>query len=275
MPSFEQKITEFAKGKRLLRLARPIRDRADAHCDACGSTQPRTLYALKDLASERHYFVGDTCLKELAKHGAVLRRYGRESGRAAYEIEIKLRAQGSEEQRAPSAADSAGPSATTLDLEPAAGDARAAQARAERPLLVAVLLLEAPEFYQVLVSIPSASGPCRSWGYGQEARYEEVWRLGGEGGLILERVKEERLDAPSLCLTRAWKEALPHLARLDLMQPFSNGTDGGPQESNLRYFLIKALKLNALSFAGGDSSPRDGQANQSALPFLIAPRVSS
>ena len=92
MPTYEQKLAEFAQGKRLLRLARPIRDRADAFCDACGSTQPRTLYALEDLDSERHYFVGDTCLKELAKRGAIL-RYGRHSGQVAFEKEMKLRAQ--------------------------------------------------------------------------------------------------------------------------------------------------------------------------------------
>ncbi len=92
MPTYEQKLTQFAQGKRLLRLARPIRDRADSFCDACGSIQPRTLYALEDLDSERHYFVGDTCLKELAKRGAIL-RYGRHSGRVAFENEMKLRAQ--------------------------------------------------------------------------------------------------------------------------------------------------------------------------------------
>ncbi len=49
---------EFAHGKRLLLLPRPVRDRADAFCDACGSSQPRTLCTLKDLESERYYFVG-------------------------------------------------------------------------------------------------------------------------------------------------------------------------------------------------------------------------
>ncbi len=44
MATYEQKLTLFVQGKRLLRLPRPVRDRADACCDACGSTQPRTLY---------------------------------------------------------------------------------------------------------------------------------------------------------------------------------------------------------------------------------------
>ena len=90
MPTYEQKLTEFAQGKRLLRLARTIRDRADAICDASGSTQPRTLYALADLDSERHSFVGDSCLKELAQRGAIL-GYGRRSGREAFESDMQLR----------------------------------------------------------------------------------------------------------------------------------------------------------------------------------------
>ena len=93
MPTYQKKITEFSRGRRLLRLPRPLRDRADVSCDACGSSQPRTLYTLKDLESQRYFFVGDTCLKELARHGAVLRRYGRESGQQIYESEMLLRAQ--------------------------------------------------------------------------------------------------------------------------------------------------------------------------------------
>ena len=89
---YEQKLSQFADGKSLLRLSRPVRDRADAVCDACGSSLPRILYALKDTDSERYYFVGDTCLKELVKRGAVVRRYGRESGPQAYEVEMELRA---------------------------------------------------------------------------------------------------------------------------------------------------------------------------------------
>ncbi len=97
MLTYEQRLAEFAHDKKLLRLPRPVRDRADAFCDACGSSQPRTLYSLKDLESERYYFVGDTCLTKLAKGGAVLRRYGRESGQKAYESEMELGTQELEE----------------------------------------------------------------------------------------------------------------------------------------------------------------------------------
>ena len=83
MLSYEQKLAAFTEGKSLIRLPRPIRDRADICCDACGSNHPRTLYALKDSESNRNYFVGNTCLKELVKLGVILRRFGRESGQAA------------------------------------------------------------------------------------------------------------------------------------------------------------------------------------------------
>lgn len=79
MPGYEQKLNEFARGKKLLRLSRPLRNRADA----CGSTQPRLLHVLKESSSGRYYFVGDTCLKELAKLGGILKAYGKESGQMA------------------------------------------------------------------------------------------------------------------------------------------------------------------------------------------------
>ncbi len=110
MLTYEQRLAEFAHGKRLLRLPRPVRDRADAFCDACGSSQPRTLYTLKDLESERYFFVGDTCLTKLAKSGAVLRRYGRESGQKAYESEMELRTQ--DLQKAPPRVEDPEPPAT-------------------------------------------------------------------------------------------------------------------------------------------------------------------
>ena len=107
MSTYEQRLSQFSQEKRLSRLSRPLRDRADACCDACGSTQPRTLFALKDLHTGRHYFVGDTCLKELTKRGAVLRRYSRESGQKAYESEMVLRAQEQERGKAPLREDNA------------------------------------------------------------------------------------------------------------------------------------------------------------------------
>ncbi len=123
MTTYEQKLTLFIQGKRLLRLPRPVRDRADACCDACGSTQPRTLYPLKELESERHYFVGDTCLKELAKLGAIPRRYGRESGQAAYETEMLLRSQELEGDKISPETNGARASVTTRHSSSSAEDA--------------------------------------------------------------------------------------------------------------------------------------------------------
>ena len=105
MPTYEERLSEFSEEKRLPRLPHPVRDRADAYCDTCGSSLPRTLYAIKDLESERYFFVGDTCLKELAKLGTVLRRYGRESGQNSFESEMMIRAQELERKKDSSKAD--------------------------------------------------------------------------------------------------------------------------------------------------------------------------
>ena len=101
MSNYEEKLSAFADGKRLLRLPRPIRDRADAFCDACGSTLPRNLCALKDLETGRYYFAGANCLKELGSLGVVLRRFGKESGQSAYEVEMRLRKEESQGELSP------------------------------------------------------------------------------------------------------------------------------------------------------------------------------
>ena len=99
MTGYEKKLNEFAEGKQFIRLSRPVRDRADATCDVCGSTRPRMLYGLKcedtDGQHERFFFVGDNCLKELVKRGAVLKRFGRQSARTAFDQEMQRRAEGS------------------------------------------------------------------------------------------------------------------------------------------------------------------------------------
>ena len=155
MPSYEQRINSFAQGKTLLRMARPVRNRADALCDACGSAQPRRLYALADLDTKRHYFVGETCLKELAKRGVVLRRFGRESGQVAYETEMNLRSQ----LRANGETQSG--NKKTLSAPDAA--ARFSNG-GEEPFFPVSLLLETAEYYEAIVSIVSAGGVAVSIG---------------------------------------------------------------------------------------------------------------
>ena len=143
----EQRLSEFAEEKRLLRLPRPVRDRADACCDACGSTQPRILYGLKDPDSGRYYFVGNTCLKELVKRGAVLRRFGNESGRVAYEAEMGRRTQNGV-KGAGTEVNGAGYATTSSKSEPSASDALASHEPDSSPLIPGILVVEAPEHYQ-------------------------------------------------------------------------------------------------------------------------------
>ena len=96
---YETALQEFARDKRLARLARFVRARPDDHCDACGSTLPRLLFGLKDAKTERCYFVGQNCLNWLLEAGRVARARFRHSSEIAYEREMKLRR---EEESVPS-----------------------------------------------------------------------------------------------------------------------------------------------------------------------------
>ena len=223
MATYEQKLTLFVQGKRLLRLSRPVRDRADACCDACGSTQPRTLYALKELDSGRHYFVGDSCLKELVKLGAIRRRYARDSGQVAYETEMKLRAQESKDSMSAPAVNGKAVALTVPDSKPLNGDARPASPTEVWHHFPAVMIIETPEHFLGFVSLTSVDGTAQGWGYAKELRYEETWRLARDGGLLLEKVQAERPDARILCLTQAWEQARSRLEGQDLATPPPHG----------------------------------------------------
>ena len=91
---YEAALQEFARGKRLARLARFVRARPGDRCDACGSTLPRLLFGLKDAQTERCYFVGQNCLRWLIEAGLVARARFRHNSETAYEREMKLRRNG-------------------------------------------------------------------------------------------------------------------------------------------------------------------------------------
>lgn len=270
MPTYEQKLAEFAQGKRLLRLARPIRDRADAFCDACGSIQPRTLYALADLDTERHYFVGDTCLKELAKRGAVL-RYGRRSGREAFETEMKLRALEYEAASKTRTTANGGPTSNPGGQKVSVDSTQPNPPNDARPLFPAILVIETAEEYQAFASAFLAQDGTYSWGHAREARYQEVWRQGGEGGLVLEKDRVDRPDALSQCLTKAWEEAISQVAGSRMGTPSVTDSNGDDHSTSLPRPLLDLLKLDAIANLGSHRRANLQNGYGSVPPPLIAP----
>ena len=260
MPTYEQKLTEFARGKRFLRLPRPIRDRADALCDACGSTRPRTLYALEDPESKRHFFVGDTCLKVLVKQGAIL-RYGGNSGQAEFENEMRLRS--AEVHGDHSISDN-----VETALKPAGSEYSPRQTAPEpdpQPIYSAIFIIETTYDYQAFAyGFPSVGDGMYAWGYAREERYRKVWRPGGEKGLVLEEESVERPDAIVQCISKAWDEACSG-QQIGRLIPDSQGTpDRGDKDiANphpfVPLFFVDSLAqmVTALATKSPESMPAD------------------
>lgn len=265
MSGYEQKLREFASGKKLLRLSRPLRNRADAFCDACGSTQPRVLHVLEEGHSGRYYFVGGTCLKELAKMAAILKSYGRESGQKAFEAEVKWRAEELQKKRSAAGAGSKRTPMTKTEAETPDAGPPYAPAPDVWPLMPAVVIIESPEHYEAFVPVRSAQGNPLSWVYAKEPRYSEVWGTGWERGLLLEKVREEHPDALSLCLARAWEEARSHLegSELQLSTLWPPGVD--IQGRNLPGSLLALLKLAPIAPLGSYPVPESKNGGQVVL----------
>ena len=198
MTSYERKLDEFADGKNFVRLSRPVRDRADASCDACDSTQPRTLYALKGQDCDRYFFVGDTCLKELVKRGVIRRRFGKESGQGAFDQEMKHREE---------SGDRLGLQDRSTYPETSKVDGQTNPVSGFPARFQALLVLEGPEYYEAFAYVFTAQGATGSTGYATEARYEEVWCTSGPRGMLLEKVRRARPAALRQAITNALHEA--------------------------------------------------------------------
>jgi len=221
---YEEKIARFAQDKKLVRLPRPVRGRADALCDACGSTQPRTLYGLTDVTTQRHYFVGDSCLKELLKRGHILRRFGKQSGKQAYEDEMHLRAGSPDHGLVHPDVQGNGSGDTTSKTGPS--EPVGPGPTESGAISSMVIMVETREHYQCFVALIRDGVNHTAFGTACVVKYEEGWRAGGASGLVLEKWKRERPDAAVLCLARAWQEAFSHLVGIGAVPPPS--TDGLP-----------------------------------------------
>ncbi len=199
MSVYEQKLDDFARGKTFRRLSNPIRDRADTFCDACGSSQPRILYGLKEKQSGRYFFVGANCLTELLKRCSVQRRYLKESGRAAYDTEMERRAQDSRV------------------TDPPESDSIIQEGIDRAPPLPtsAKAYDEANGRYRVFVSIVSDDGLWAS-GYVERKVDDKVIHIPLNGGVLLERTPA--ISSPDLAdsISRAWEQAKSQFERIQL-----------------------------------------------------------
>ena len=260
MATYEEKLAAFAEGKRLLRLPRPIRNRADAFCDPCGSTLPRTLCALKDLESGRYYFAGASCLKELASLGVILRRFGKESGQAAYETEMQIRSQ--ESQRKPNLQERQNAEREQAPTVVINGDGLPTDLPDGKNIHPAVFMIQYQDHYSAFVSIDSDGGEAQRWGYAEENRWEERWRRAGVGGLVLEKVPGERSEAARLCVVRAWVEAQSYTENTESKLNVSCGSkdSSGDISRDLPGSMLALLQLADLTKIESHHVPVDGVA---------------
>jgi hypothetical protein len=91
--TYEEKLAFFAYGKRLRRFRGYLRAPSHTTCEACGSSLPSYLHALRDIGAGKDYFVGGNCFVRLHQLGVLERPYVRASIATAY-----LRARGQQDE---------------------------------------------------------------------------------------------------------------------------------------------------------------------------------
>ena len=248
MATYEERIAAFAQGKRLLRMPRPIRNRADTFCDACGSTRPTNLCALKDLESGRYYFTGTTCLKELVVKGVIVRRYGKESGQTAYEKEMRMRGEETNDNLNRPELQESTPG--ELQKGPSKVNDPTIDVPTRQDINPTVLVIQYADHYTAFVSI-NTDGSERS-GSAEEPRWEETWRRTGIRGLVLEKVISERAEAATRCITRAWQIAFSYRGNIKQPGRSANGSNDAVREESrgLPDSLLNLLELADLTQVG-------------------------
>ena len=190
---YEDKLREFAEGKRLGRLAKYVRDQAGSICDACGSTLPRMLFALRDGNSGRYYFVGQNCLGWLLTNRLVARARYRQSAVKAYELEMAIRRNGG--------------TIATPAAKPTVETPREATAKKlePSPLQRTVLIIQSDSSYRAQVRL--GDGHRSVVARAREPRWRPEW-VHQEGGLLFQEVCRPRPAALAICVLRAYREAL-------------------------------------------------------------------
>ena len=190
---YEGRLQAFAEGKRLGRLAKAVRDPENSVCDACGSTLPRTLFGLRDTESDRHYFVGQSCLSWLLEAGLVARARYRQSAEVAYRREMEMRRNGagaSTDKPSPSTGDRGDTPQRRFDL---------------RNLRRTILITETESHYEALVRLED--GQRRVSGRAQEPRWGQGWARHDGGVVLLERVPRAKRNTVISCLLKAYRKA--------------------------------------------------------------------
>jgi len=193
---YETKLRGFAEGKRLGRLTNTVPCSRDDRCDACGSTQPRTLLGLKDSVNGQYYFVGQNCLAWLMENGMVARARYRDSAVRAYKREMELRRNGSAEGR-----QATGVAPVRLNGHP--------QGLKVPSLRRVVLVVERNDEYQALVRL--SDGQRSASARAGESCWRWEWTR-DNGGAVLDRVWRPR-RAMGASVLRAHRAALERWRR--------------------------------------------------------------
>ena len=225
MDSYGQKLDMFADGREFVRLSKPLRDHADASCDACGSTQPRTLYCLKDLGAVRYFFVGDNCLKELVKRRVIRRRFGKEAASTAFQEEMDNRSREYGIDQSDQRSNNVEISSTPVeDSDPQEITQSAAKSN---PHVhgAEIYVIETKDELHAFVSIAVDGNTKRYWGYAMAIRHQFALKRGGENGLELDWVKSENPQALEHSLSRAMEMAYSRLAISGRSPLFIESTD--------------------------------------------------
>ena len=207
--SYQDKLDAFSRGRSFLKLRRGVPNSTGEPCAACGSSQPGTLFGIRELVTGLDHFVGYNCLQELIRMRAVLQSRVRETTQAAFSRAQKSKersgngrsgqtqvaepaAEGEESSRLPI------PAGETADLLPL-----------EHPVIATPTLVvwETEDAFRAAVQVEGHNGLATVWGAAEQPKWHQLLTLQPHNGFLLTEEKQCDRAALARCVRLATHNA--------------------------------------------------------------------
>lgn len=232
--SYQDKLDNFSRGRSFVKLRGGVPNSTGEPCAACGSSQPGTLFGIRELLTGLVHFVGYNCLQELIRMKAVLQSRVRETTEAAFNRAQKVKERSGDGRFGQTqAAEPAAESELSLQQPRREAASRLAIPAEESPgplpmdhpviATPTLVVWETEDAFRAAAQVQGHDGLAGVWGAAEQPKRRQVLTLQPDSGFLL--TKEQQCDRAALarCVRLATRNA--HLTlESQLAKPNGNGS---------------------------------------------------
>jgi hypothetical protein len=229
--TYQDKLDNFSRGRSFVKLRGGVPNSTGEICAACGSSQPGTLFGIRELVTGLDHFVGYNCLQELVRMKAALYSRVRETSEEAFNRAQKTRERGDNRRFREAHSENSGGDGRT-SLEPFDGGTTSGLTRLEEetpaalppgvPVIATPTLVvwETEDAFRAAVQVQGRNGLAGVWGAAEQPKCRRLLTVQPENGFLLTEEKQYDRAALARCVRLATRNA-----HLTLQSQLDNGNE--------------------------------------------------